>query len=247
MPDKIERRKHKRIEYEGFISHDILSDEVIHSDKMFNFSQNGLYFESNQKINPGDDIYIGIGYDPHRSEDDIQLLFGVEVIWRKDLKGSPFRYGFGTKFISSDNSLVKKVDIANTLLKKVKLTIFEERRLSAKNLKAESDSRKHPRKPCRKLLIFIYKNQQYKGLVTSISRGGAFLKTARKFSLGETINLVLHKHNNNKDMKVKGWIVRSTPQGVGVSFDRRSGTERRYDLDRRTGLDRRGAGKARNR
>ena len=247
MLPKIERRKQKRIKYEAFISHDILSDEITHNDKMFNFSQNGLYFESDQNLNPGDDIYIGIGYQPHRSDDNIQLLFGVEVVWRKDLEDSPFRYGFGTKFINSSNSLVKKVDIGNSLLKKANMKELEKQSLPAQNFKAEGDSRKHPRKPCKKLLIFTYKNQQHKGLVTSISRGGAFLKTECQLSLGESVILAIQKLQTRSDLKVKGWIVRSTPQGVGVSFDRRSGKERRYDLDRRTGLDRRSRAKAYNR
>ena len=76
-------------------------------------------------------------------------------------------------------------------------------------------------------------------MVTNISRGGAFVDTGSKISLGERINLVIHGSKNHKDVRLKGWIVRLGPEGVGVSFDRRSGRERRYDLDRRTGLDRR--------
>ena len=108
-----------------------------------------------------------------------------------------------------------------------------------KNLKAEKDSRKHPRRPCKKQLFFTTKYQHVKGLATSISRGGAFVETASKISLGEKINLVIHGGKNHKGVRLRGWIVRLGQQGVGVSFDRRSGRERRYDLDRRTGLDRR--------
>ena len=247
MVVNIERRKHKRIEYEAFISHDILSDEIIHADKMCNFSRDGLYFESDQNIQPGDDIYIGLGYHPHPSGDDAQILFGVEVVWRKELKDSPFRYAFGTKFINSNNSLVKKIDIADSLMKKVKMAKLKKGSLPVKDLKAEKDSRKHPRRPCRRLLIFSYKNQNYKGLGTNISRGGAFIETGSKLSLGEIIHLVIPKSKNHKNLRLKGWIVRLTSQGVGVCFDRRSGAERRYDLDRRTGLDRRNGGKYRNR
>jgi len=108
-----------------------------------------------------------------------------------------------------------------------------------KNLKAEKDSRKHPRRPCKKQLFFTTKYQQVKGLATNISRGGAFVETGSKISLGEGINLVIHGSKNHKDVRLRGWIVRLDRQGVGVSFDRRSDRERRYDLDRRIGLDRR--------
>jgi Tfp pilus assembly protein PilZ len=109
------------------------------------------------------------------------------------------------------------------------------------NLKAEKDSRKHPRRPCKKPLIVTYKNRhiKIKALATDISRGGAFIETGSKISLGARIILVIHGSKNHKGVRLRGWIVRLSPQGVGVSFDRRSGRERRYDLDRRTGLERR--------
>ena len=109
------------------------------------------------------------------------------------------------------------------------------------NLKAEKDSRKHPRRPCKKPLIVTSKNQhiKIKGLATDISRGGAFIETGNKISLGARINLVIGGSKNNKAVGLRGWVVRLSSQGVGVSFDRRSDRERRYDLDRRTGLERR--------
>jgi hypothetical protein len=108
-------------------------------------------------------------------------------------------------------------------------------------MQAEKDSRKHPRRPCKKPLIVTCKNRhiKIKGLATDISRGGAFIETGSKISLGAGIILVMHGSKNHKGVGLRGWIVRLSPQGVGVSFDRRSGRERRYDLDRRTGLERR--------
>ena len=106
-------------------------------------------------------------------------------------------------------------------------------------MKSEKDSRKHPRRPCKKPLFFSYMDRHVKGLVTDISRGGAFVETGSKISLGARINLVIQGSNHHKGVRLRGWIVRLGPQGVGVSFDRRSGRERRFDLDRRTGLNRR--------
>jgi len=121
----------------------------------------------------------------------------------------------------------------------IEIAKFEKHHSQNKNLKAEKDSRKHPRRPCKKQLFFTYKHRCVKGLVTNISRGGAFVENGSKISLGERINLVIHGSKNHKGVRLMGWIVRLGRQGVGVSFDRRSGRERRYDLDRRTGLDRR--------
>jgi hypothetical protein len=119
---------------------------------------------------------------------------------------------------------------------------FEKHHSQKKNLRAEKDSRKHPRRSCKKPLFFTHKYRHVKGMVTDISRGGAFVETGSKISLGARINFVIHGSKNRKGVGLRGWIVRSGPEGIGVSFDRRSDRERRFDLDRRTGLDRRKAG-----
>ena len=85
----------------------------------------------------------------------------------------------------------------------------------------------------------MQKYQNCRGLATNISRGGAFVETGCRLLLGEKINLIFYGSKKGMAIKLRGWIVRSDPDGVGVSFERRSGQERRYDLDRRTGLDRR--------
>jgi len=121
----------------------------------------------------------------------------------------------------------------------IEIAKFEKQHLQNMNLKAEKDSRKHSRRPCNKPVFFTSKYQHAKGLATNISRGGAFIETGSKISLGERINLVIHGSKNHKDVRLRSWIVRLGPEGVGVSFNRRSDRERRYDLDRRTGLDRR--------
>ncbi len=121
----------------------------------------------------------------------------------------------------------------------IEMAKFEKHHSQNKNLKAEKDSRKHPRRPCKKPLFFTYNYRQVKGLATNISRGGAFVETGSKISLGERINLVIHGSEKHQGVRLGGWIVRLGSEGVGVSFDRRSGPERRFDLDRRTGSDRR--------
>ena len=87
--------------------------------------------------------------------------------------------------------------------------------------------------------MITYKQEHVNGLATNISRGGAFVETSSKILLGQKINLIVHGAKKYKTLSLRGWIVRWDPDGVGVSFERRSGRERRYDLDRRTGMDRR--------
>lgn len=124
----------------------------------------------------------------------------------------------------------------------IEMAKFESHYSQNAYLNPENDSRKHPRKSCKKALFFTLRHQYVKGVVIDISRGGAYIATANIMSLGTKINFVIHRSKNRKSVRLGGWIVRSGGQGVGVSFDRRLDRERRFDLDRRTGLDRRKAG-----
>lgn len=230
LKSNIERRHHKRYKYEAIISHDVSSNDVIHPGKMFNFSKGGLYFESNEAIYPDEEVFVGLATDPESGDHDAQLLFEVKVIWRQQLEGSSFRYGYGGKFLNSSDSLLESPGIAK----------LEKQAPSGDKFIGEIDARKYHRRVYNKPLDFFYKRMKFKGLIANISRGGAFIETGAKFSLNETIQLVVPGGKAGKKVLVKGWIVRISRRGVGVSFERRSGRERRNDLDRRTGSERRG-------
>jgi Tfp pilus assembly protein PilZ len=222
-----ERRKHKRFEYIAVISHDASSNDIIHPGKMYNFSRGGLYFESDQTMYPGEEVFIGTISQAVSS--DTHLLFEVKIIWQKELRDAPLRYGYGGKFLNSYDFFLKGGDSAKS----------RERPAADIDFNAENDSRKHRRRPYNKPMLFMYNNEEYEGLVTNISRGGAFVKTPIKLNLGEIIKLAIPTKDRGKDLEIFGWVVRICPGGVSLSFERRSGRERRSDLDRRTGLERR--------
>ncbi len=229
MGSTTERRKHKRHQYEAFISHDILSQEETPAGKIYNFSKSGLYFESNDTFYPMEEIFVEIIDHPQSFDTDFELLFDVEIIWRKKLQDASFRYGYGAKFKFSNADFEKKIDIAT----------FVKPRLIKPESEDDPDTRGYPRRPCDKSIVFNHRNQVCRGLITDLSRSGAFIKTGSKFSLGQKIKLVITGDKDRKDLKRHGWIVRVSPEGFGISFERRSGPERRFDLDRRIGKDRR--------
>ena len=236
MGADIERRKHKRYQYEAIISHDILAQEATPAGKIYNFSNSGLYFESNQTFYTGEEIFVEILDQPQSSEVGFELLFDVEIVWRKKLEDSVFKQGYGARFTKPVESIEKS--IGESFARK-----SPPRRYPRPAIKEKTDARAYPRKKFRKWLSFNYKNIMCRGWVTNISRGGAFIETDRRFSLGEKIKFVVTASKTREKMQLRGWIVRLAPQGFAVSFERRSGTERRYDLDRRIGLDRRKRGK----
>jgi len=228
----IERRRHKRFKYEALISHDVSTDGNIYSGQLFNFSKGGLYFESDQVIYPGEDIYIALVIHAGSPGKEAQLLFEVKVLWRIVLEDSFCGYGYGAKFLSTYDAFTETGQIQETPIKK--------KAVSSHEFGGENDARKNTRKPYKQSCVFSYDSREYEGVVTNISRGGAFISTKDNLALGGRLSLVIPELKTRKAVKVTGWVVRISPEGIGVSFERRAGRERRSDLDRRTGLERRG-------
>jgi Tfp pilus assembly protein PilZ len=213
---KFDRRKNKRLRRETVIWHDNLLPEIFYNAKMYNLSKRGLYFESDQIIYPGEDIYIGLK-DPTSQTNDKKDHIRVEIKWRKDLQNTSFRFGYGAKLIDPIDTLVKSIDSAKLNQQSTQGNVSQHK----------NDPRKHPRKPYRKVVFFASQSKHYKGLITNISRGGAYIITRDKFYLGQMIQLVVSGDKKKKDLKLKGWVVRLSPEGFGVRFDRRTGRDRR--------------------
>ena len=235
MGSTTERRKHKRHQYEAFISHDILSPEVKPAGKMYNFSQQGLCFESNHNFLPLEEVFVEIIDHVRPSDTEHELLFDVEIIWRKELIDAPFRYVYGAKLKFSNETIEHKIKSAS-----LKRPPFPPPPPPAPPKFEDTDeAREFPRKRCHQSIVFNHGNQICQGWVANISRGGVFIKTRSKCSLGRKIRIVITESKTRKGSERPGWIVRVNPEGFGVSFNRRSGSERRYDIDRRIGKDRR--------
>ena len=57
---KFDKRGNKRLRCEAVIWHDNLLPDIFYNAKMHNISKSGVYFESDQIIYPGEDIYVGL-------------------------------------------------------------------------------------------------------------------------------------------------------------------------------------------
>jgi len=236
-----ERRIYRRFVYEADISHDLLAHNHIYKGKLYNFSKDGLYFESDQSILPGEEVFLKFQHQPDSVNDDImaQLPFGVKIIWQKDLSGAFFRFGYGAHYIDKNDSLVKTIKIPE----------LEPQKLPHKTLQAEKDPREYPRTPYHKSIRLTYKHKFYRGEFSNISRGGVFIKTNIQFPVGKQIRIAMPGSKIRNDFYLKGLIVRINTDGFGVKFDksfdhgaggdlymeRRTGMDRRAILDRRNG------------
>ena len=104
--DNFENRNSTRINHTSSLEVKDLQSGNIHNAKMFNYSREGVYFESDSVLNPGMQVYIGIQNSPYTSLPDVLEYHRAEIIWRKKLTCSFFRFGYGVKL----GSLVNKQD-----------------------------------------------------------------------------------------------------------------------------------------
>ena len=237
MNSNSDLRKNKRYKFETIILHDILVPDMFYEAKMYNISKGGVYFESDQVLYPGEDIYIGLK-NSSDSGDNEKNYSCIRIKWRKDVQNGSFRYGYGASFLNQSASLQKILDVVD----------FVKEIPEVSDMQKEKDPRDHQRQPYRKIVYFTSRNLKYKGYIKNMSRGGAFIITRKKFVIGQMIKIIFPGTKLKGEFKLKGWVVRVDQNGIGVRFDRRSGNDRRSDLDRRKKIiDRRKSQRPRSR
>ena len=222
MDINYDQRGNERYKYEAAVWHENILPGRFYKAKMCDISRRGLSFESDQALYQGERIYIGSNRTA--SEKNISAhCADVEIKWRKDLKDSSFRFGYGAEFLDPGNPLLKSID-------KTKIVNQNSRGTTGRY---KRDPREHIRELYRKEIVISTKNRKYKGSITNISRGGAFITTKNKFALGQFMLLDIGEDQTCKAVRLKGWVVRLSPNGVGVKFDRRIRRDRRKKVDRR--------------
>ncbi len=219
-----ERRKHRRSNFETLICHEILTDDEIHTGKMYNFSRGGLYFESDQTIFRGDEILIKVlmlSNDPDSYE---QFPIDVQIIWQRDLKASAYKYGYGGRYVL-ENEFIDRKTYAPEL---------QTPDSPAEQSEDNKDPRNHPRKILNQSLLIRHKGQIHKGLLRNLSSGGAYIETSGKFILGTDVELVISAGKTNKKSKKNGKVVRFSRKGIAVCFAGSSARRTRNDSNRNT-------------
>ena len=203
-----ERRKNKRVEHRTSVALESLDPGTSVVATMYNYSKGGLYFESDTFISPGKQIFIGISKSPYSSQTSAYECHRVKVKWLKELYNSPYKYGYGVEHFDSvecaaGNIIVVEQENGNDL---------------QKTKDSDMELRKHPRRSFPKPVYFSASNRYYQGLIRDISRGGLFIQTDDSLSLGNEIHLVIPNTKYDKDVMIKGKVVRSNPKGVAVKF-----------------------------
>jgi hypothetical protein len=197
MDKRIEKRHHLRMNQNTKVTLESLEIGMDHNTRMLNHSDDGIYFESNQFLPPGTEIFIRMeNFTDDQTES--HWCHHAKVIWGKRLNDTPNAYGYGAKYV----------------------------KISTKQNSAETDSeqskdlRRHPRKYCAKPVIFRFENKSYDGFISDISRNGCFIENSEFLKFGQILDLVIPGTKFSENNKLKAEVVRLSPVGVGVQFKR---------------------------
>jgi len=99
MRTGIERRKNERFEHKSAILHSTNPPDFFYRGTMHNYSNEGLYFESNEDLLQGDEISMSIQNPPQQYDMKPQEYFNVRIMWCKVLQGATYQVGYGVKLI----------------------------------------------------------------------------------------------------------------------------------------------------
>jgi hypothetical protein len=154
-----------------------------------------MYFESNQFLEPGTDIFIRI--DELTDDETVPYeCHHARVIWGRRLVKKPYVYGYG----------VKCVELAD-----------EEDADNGKGARIR-ELRKYPRMYCGKLATLGDANKTYTGFVSNISRNGCFIEKVEFLNVRQILDLDIKGSKFSESNFLKVEVVRLSPIGVGVKF-----------------------------
>ncbi len=196
MNSNPENRDHTRFDYQAPIVLEDAKFGVLQGARMFNYSDFGLYFETDHFLAPGSDIYIGIPNSPYTPDPDVYERYHAVIKWRRPLKKSSFYYGYGVRFLETD-----PLD---------------------RPIERGIESRKNPRKPCSLYVKYAVGRKIYPGEVKNISLGGLFIKTNEKDGLdvGTTLQLAIPNRKKGNVIQRYARVIWSNRSGFGVEFQR---------------------------
>jgi len=119
------------------------------------------------------------------------------------------------------NNKVKKYNISIKKLFDAILKLSQEQQSQAmiyvEELLAEN-KRASVRKVCNIPISYATQNRIYSDNIADISKSGLLIETKRPLNVGEEIVLSFHMQGYDRPFKIKGNIVRSNQQGIGVEF-----------------------------
>ena len=153
MYDNPENRDNARIKYKSPVTIENLRAGIIYQARMLNYSKYGLYFETDDLLRLGEEVFIGIEYSPYTDSKDTYECVRAKIMWRRELPTSFFKYGYGVKY---------SID-------------YDKQKTRNGNLKIVEDPRRHVRRRYSKAIMYATQDEILKGLAKDISPSGVFI------------------------------------------------------------------------
>ena len=187
----LERRDNARLPYVYPIS---VKDQISaksYPARMFNYSDAGIYLESDALLESGAEVYIGLRHSPVEDRPSDYTCYRTTIMWRKELKeDAHFFYGYGTQIFSPE---------------------------IPGNAKSHRKQRRHARRPLNRQVRFAADHTISEGLAVDISPSGVFVESGKRLRTGQVITLRI-PDKTGKDVVVQGRVVWSNADGFGLKF-----------------------------
>ena len=195
MNTNLENRDKTRFEHVTAVILENNEIGVQRSARLYNYSDSGLYIESDHRLEPETEIRLGIANSPFVPEPNAYETVRGLIKWRKTLKRSVYYYGYGIEIIgaerSGDNDGVRSAGSRQQT--RVDYSI---------SVKYEFDG-------------FIYE-----GTTENVSTGGVFIKTRHRAAVGQTVKVDIPVKKKGKIKRLTGKVTWSNRSGFGVQFIR---------------------------
>jgi len=171
---------------------------VFQDAKMYNFSETGLYFEADFRLETETEIFVGIENSPLASKTNTYECYRGTVKWRKTLEESAYTYGYGVQFyeigINDDDGATSELDL-----------------------------RKHPRQACSLPVRYQADATTQEAVIENVSRGGLFVKSQKSTTVGQKLTLEIWLKKKRKVVRLTGTVTRTGRNGFGVQLQPENG------------------------
>lgn len=97
MVQCIERRGEIRSQHAGLLMIKDSRTAEFSMARMVNYCTEGIFFETNALLDPGEKIDIGIENSPYTPIPDVIDCYRVTIIWRRVLDSALYKYGYGAQ------------------------------------------------------------------------------------------------------------------------------------------------------
>ena len=192
MSSNPENRNKTRFAHESKVTLESTEIGFRRDARMFNFSDIGIYFESDFRLQPETEIFVGISDSPFAPQPDIYERYRVVVRWRKKLKRSSYFYGYGVEIIEEASKTPE--------------------------LDPHDGTREHPRKDAAIRVKYEFENVTYEGVTENVSSCGAFIRSDYPMSVGQNVKLWIPLKKKGRIARLTGQVTRTNLRGFGVKF-----------------------------